>query len=177
MRKLITATILALAGLTLGTAHAAPSAPSLRLLGRDAHGHLTLNGVPMGVPLASFKECKGDPASATAPCVLTAPEIDGYGTAEVHGLPPVKDGAGRLVFSGVNVTTHHGVIDGVHLVFADDRYVPLFRTATNENVGEPDFTDRNGVQEWHGVLSGAHLVLVPEGQGAAFGVVQDDPTP
>ncbi|WP_186083114.1 hypothetical protein [Burkholderia gladioli] len=175
MRKLITITIMALAGLTLGTAQAASP---LHLLDRDTHGHLTLNGVPMGVPLTSLApECKGDQASATAPCVLTAPEIDGYGTAEVHGLPPVKDGAGRPVFSGVNVTTHHGVIDGVHLVFADDRYVPLFRTATNENVGEPDFTDRNGVEEWHGVLHGAYLVLVPEGQGAAFGVVQEDPTP
>lgn len=173
MRKQILTVALILAGLSHSATHAAEPH---RLLDRDSHGHLTLDGVPMGVPLASFKECN-NPASATAPCVLTAPEIDGYGTAEVHGLPPVKDGAGRLVFSGVNVTTHNGVIDGVHLVFADDRYVPMFRTTTNENVGEPDFTDRNGVQEWHGVLSGAYLVLVPEGQGAEFGVVQDDSTP
>ncbi|HDR8943109.1 TPA: hypothetical protein QDB15_000037 [Burkholderia vietnamiensis] len=174
MRKTLITTILALAGLTIGTAHAAPS---LNLLNRDGHGHLTLNGVPMGVPVSSFHECKGDPTTATTPCVLTTPEIDGYGFAQVFGLPAVKDGVGRPVFSGANVTTHHGVIDGVHLVFADDRYVPLFRTATNETVGEPDFTDHNGVMEWHGALHRVYLVLVPEGEGAAFGVVQEDSTP
>ncbi|AOZ05884.1 hypothetical protein [Cupriavidus malaysiensis] len=175
MRKHILTLALALAGLTVGTAHAASP---LHLLARDTHGHLTLNGVPLGVPVASFAPaCQGDPTAATPPCVLTTPEIDGYGFAQVFGLPAVKDGAGRPVFSGANVTTHNGVVDGVHLVFADDRYVTLFRTATNETVGLADFTDRNGVMEWHGVLKDAYIVLVPEGEGAAFGVVQEDPTP
>ncbi|PRG34728.1 MULTISPECIES: hypothetical protein [Burkholderia] len=176
MRKHLITIALALAGLTLGTAHAAPSDPSLRLLDRDAHGHLTLNGVPMGVRIASFHECKGDPSTATAPCVLTAPEIDGYGTAEVHGLPPVKDGAGRLVFGATDVTTHNGTIDGVILSFADARYAKVFSDSTSETVGLPDFTDHNGVQEWRGVFKDTYIVVVPpdqNGEGAEYGIVYD----
>lgn len=176
MRKHILTTILALAGLTFGTAHAAPLDPYLRLLDRDAHGHLTLNGVPMGVPITSFKECKGDPATATAPCVLTAPEIDGHGTAEVYGLPPVKDGSGHLVFSGADVTTHDGVIDAVLLSFADARYAKVFGDSTSETVGLPDFTDHNGVEEWRGVFKDTYIVVVPadqNGEGAEYGIVYD----
>ncbi|NTX43102.1 hypothetical protein HT749_06780 [Burkholderia cepacia] len=174
MRKQNLIIALVLAGLTLGTAQAASP---LHLLDRDTHGHLTLNGVPMGIPLTSLApECKGDPASATAPCVLTAPEIDGYGTAEVHGLPAVKDGAGRVVFGGTDVTTHNGVIDGVLLYFADARYAKMFSESTSETVGLPDVTDHNGVQEWHGVFKDIYIVVVPadpNGDGAEYGIVYD----
>lgn len=173
MRKQNLTIALVLAGLGLSTTHAAEP---LHLLDRDTHGHLTLNGVPMGVPLASFKECKGDPASATAPCVLTAPEVDGYGLAQVYGLPPVKDGAGHTVFGRTDVTTHNGVVDGVLLSFADARYAKTFSDSTSETVGLPDVTDHNGVQEWHGVLKESYIVVVPadpNGDGAEYGIVYD----
>ncbi|MGK8203143.1 hypothetical protein ACRS8P_27960 [Burkholderia cenocepacia] len=174
MRKLIPIA-LALVGLTFGTAQAAPS---LNLLNRDAQGHLTINGVPLGVLVASFAPaCQGDPTAATAPCVMMDPDANGWGVGHVYGLAPVLDGGGRPIFKGATLTTNNGLIDGVVLDFSDPRYVKVFRDATTDVLGTTTWKDSNGVLEWHGALHGVYLVLLPEEHDPGFGVVQEDPTP
>ncbi|MCA8148118.1 hypothetical protein [Burkholderia vietnamiensis] len=174
MRNLLSIA-LALIGLTLGTAHAASP---LHLLARDTQGHLTLNGVPLGVPVAAFAPaCQGDPTAATAPCVVLDQDAHGWGVGHVYGLAPVLDGAGRPVFKAATLTTNNGLIDGVVLDFADARYVKVFRDATTDVLGSTTWKDSNGVLEWHGALHGVYLVLLPEEHDPGFGVVQEDPTP
>ncbi|SDG93415.1 hypothetical protein SAMN05216466_106105 [Paraburkholderia phenazinium] len=173
MRKPILA-LLGLASFTAGSAHAA----GLQLLSTDAQHHVVVNGVPIGIPVASFAPaCQGDPKAATSVCVVFDQGNDPWAVNEVYGLPPVLDGAGRLVFNRTTVTSWNGVIDGVELGFTNEVYDIAVRDSMTTAVGQPDVQDKNGVAEWHHVLPGHVIVVTPPDRYPSFAVVVDDGSP
>ncbi|MBR8042071.1 hypothetical protein KDW85_27090 [Burkholderia cenocepacia] len=117
MRKHILTIALTIAGLTLGTAYAAPASNATQairtvrgaLIGHDSDGHRTLNEVALGVPLDdAMPACEGDPHKATSLChtPLKRP-YDGAKelTADVYGFGVRKDDEGHPKVTSMVVTT------------------------------------------------------------------------
>ncbi|WP_334035522.1 hypothetical protein [Burkholderia orbicola] len=118
MRNHILTIAMPLAGLTLGTAYAAPASNATQaihtvrgaLIGHDSDGHRTLNEVALGVPLDdAMPACEGDPHKATALChtPLTRP-YDGAKElkADVYGFQTRKDDDGHPTVTSMTVTTN-----------------------------------------------------------------------
>lgn len=117
MRKHILTIALTIAGLTLGTAYAAPAANVTQdihtvrgaLIGHDSDGHKTLNGVALGVPLDdAMPACQGDPQAATALChTPLTPTYDGSKElkADVYGFGARMDDDGHPTVTSMVVTT------------------------------------------------------------------------
>ncbi|HDR9491916.1 hypothetical protein [Burkholderia stabilis] len=117
MRKHILTIALTIAGLTLGTAYAAPASNATQdihtvrgtLIGHDSDGHRTLNEVALGVPLDdAMPACEGDPHKATSLChtPLTRP-YDGAKElkSDVYGFGVRKDDEGHPKVTSMVVTT------------------------------------------------------------------------
>lgn len=77
------------------------------LIGYDQHNHMTLNGVPLGVPVdVALPACQGDPEVSKVLCHGPLSKgIGDYLVADVYGFDAGKDQDGKPVVKAMSIET------------------------------------------------------------------------
>lgn len=121
------------------------------LIGYDQHNHMTLNGVPLGVPVdVALPACQGDPKQSTVLC--HGPLSKGIGgdvVADLYGFDAGKDGDGKPVVKAMSIETvalNDMTIYQVSARIATTSAIPTI-VKTTEAMGTPTMSSNGGTND------------------------------